>query len=208
MADDYDNLATRQSLLTRLKDWEDQQGWRDFFNTYWLLIFTTARRAGLNETDAQDVVQETILAVAKAMPKFKYDPAKCRFKTWLRLVIQRRIADHLRVQARQVPTVSLVSERDAEVDLYDNLPDPASLEPDPRWEEDWEHNLLRVALERVKAKVTALHFQIYDYHVRQGKTVAQTSRAFGVSAAKVYLEKHRVGRLVKREIAELQKSYA
>jgi len=33
-----DSIPTRSSLLGRLKDWEDQESWRDFFETYWRLI--------------------------------------------------------------------------------------------------------------------------------------------------------------------------
>ena len=70
---DLENLLpTRQSLLSRLKDWDDQDSWRDFFELYWRLIFDVARKSGLSETDAQDVVQETIMAVAKQMPEFRY----------------------------------------------------------------------------------------------------------------------------------------
>jgi len=64
---------TRQSLLSRLKSWDDQESWKDFFDTYWRLIYNAAVRAGLTEPEAQDVVQETLLSVAKKIPEFKYD---------------------------------------------------------------------------------------------------------------------------------------
>jgi hypothetical protein len=54
---DNDSIPTRQSLLARLKDWEDQESWREFFDTYWRLIHATALKAGLSEPEAQEVVQ-------------------------------------------------------------------------------------------------------------------------------------------------------
>jgi len=36
-----DSQATRWSLLARLKNWEDQQSWRKFFDTYWRLKHRT-----------------------------------------------------------------------------------------------------------------------------------------------------------------------
>ena len=57
----------RASLLGRLKDWEDQTSWREFFDTYWRLIYTVARKAGLTAAEAQDVVQDTSLVVAKKL---------------------------------------------------------------------------------------------------------------------------------------------
>ena len=39
-SDSGDSLRTRQSLLTRLKDWDDHASWREFVNTYWKLIYS------------------------------------------------------------------------------------------------------------------------------------------------------------------------
>src|SRR5436190_24115121 len=68
-----DLIPTRQSLLSRLKDWDDQESWQDFFNAYWRLIYQVALKARLNDTEAQEVVQETVISVAKEMPGFRYD---------------------------------------------------------------------------------------------------------------------------------------
>lgn len=76
-------IPTRRSLLNRLKDWGDQAGWQEFFDTYWRLVYKVALKAGLTETEAQEVVQETLLEVAKKMPGFNYDPAAGSFKSWL-----------------------------------------------------------------------------------------------------------------------------
>src|ERR1043166_8349867 len=66
-------IPTRQSLLSRLKDFDDHESWRDFFETYWRLIFNTAVKAGLTEVEAQDVVQGTVISGFKSMPGFKDD---------------------------------------------------------------------------------------------------------------------------------------
>src|SRR3954468_4303295 len=76
-------IPTRQSLLSRLKDWGDQESWTVFFDTYWKLIYHAAMKAGLTEAEAQDVVQETVISVLKSMETFRYDPEKGSFKTWL-----------------------------------------------------------------------------------------------------------------------------
>jgi RNA polymerase sigma-70 factor (ECF subfamily) len=54
-------LPTRQSLLERLRRWDDQESWRDFFNLYWGLLYATAIKSGLSDQEAQDVVQDTII---------------------------------------------------------------------------------------------------------------------------------------------------
>jgi RNA polymerase sigma-70 factor (ECF subfamily) len=77
-------IRTRATLLGRLKNWNDQASWQEFFDIYWQLIYRVARKAGLTDAEAQDVVQETLVAVAKHMPGFKYDPAVGTFKaSWI-----------------------------------------------------------------------------------------------------------------------------
>ena len=84
MAKKMENLIpTRRSLLSRLKNWEDQESWNDFSRIYRQLVYGVARQAGLNDAEADDVVQETFLAVAKKIREFKYDPAIGSFKSWL-----------------------------------------------------------------------------------------------------------------------------
>ena len=90
------DLPTRHSLLCRLQDLGDNESWRVFFETYWRLIYNVARRSGLNDDAAQEVVQETVIAVARKIPSFRYDPEKGSFKSWLLLICRRRIQDHLR----------------------------------------------------------------------------------------------------------------
>src|SRR5215472_10696686 len=90
-----ESIPTRASLLQRLKDLDDQSSWREFYDLYHDLIFSVARRAGLNELEAGEVVQTTLISVARKMPGFTYDPAKDSFKGWLLTVIRWRIRDQL-----------------------------------------------------------------------------------------------------------------
>src|SRR2546428_8372646 len=89
-------IPTRASLINRLKNWQDQSSWQEFFDIYWKLIYGVARRAGLNDAEAQDIVQETMVAVARHIPDFKYDPAIGTFKTWLLNMTRWRITDAAR----------------------------------------------------------------------------------------------------------------
>src|SRR5580658_10289334 len=96
-------IPTRESLLSRLKDWNDDEGWREFFSIYRQLIFITAIKSGLREDEAEEVVQETVISVAKTIKEFQYDPKKCRFKNWLGHLAQKRIADRFRKRSRELP---------------------------------------------------------------------------------------------------------
>src|SRR5262245_21481014 len=131
-------IPTRASLLSRLKDWQDSTSWQDFFDTYWKLLYGVARKSGLEESEAQDVVQEVMIGVAKDMPDFKYDPSKCSFKSWLLIKARWKIVEQFRKRGRVAPP-SLASP--GTTDTMAQIPDPASLLPDAVWEAEWQENL-------------------------------------------------------------------
>ena len=193
-------LPTRHSLLSRLRNWEDQESWREFFETYWKLIYGVAIRAGLSEAEAQDVVQETVLSVAKKMPGFRYDPAVGSFKSWLLLITRRRIADHLRKRSRQPAVAEPLPGEEAETSLVERMPDPAGPDLESVWDEEWNKAILGAALQRIRRQVDAKQFQIFDSYVLKEWPVEVVSQTLGVSAAQVYLAKHRISALLKKEI--------
>jgi RNA polymerase sigma-70 factor (ECF subfamily) len=200
---DEDLAPTRHSLLLRLRDWNDQESWRSFFESYWKLIYTTALRAGLTEAESQDVVQETVVSVLKSLPR--YDPAKGSFKHWLLRLTEWRITDQLRRRQKCIAEPSrrrdATSSRTATVE---RLVDPAGLGLDQAWDEEWENNLLEVARERVKSKVDSKHYQVFDLLVFKQWPISRVVQSMRVSRARVYLIKHRVGNLFKKEVSRLR----
>jgi RNA polymerase sigma-70 factor (ECF subfamily) len=192
----------------RLRDWEDQRSWQEFHDTYGRLILRAARRAGLSEADAQEVVQETTLSAAKAMPRFEYNPAVCSFKGWLLHLTRCRIADHLRKQGRRVPTVAGENDETDRTGLLERQPDPGGFPATTEWDAEWEASLLEAALERVRTRAQPLHFQIFQLCALQHLSAREVARDLDVNVAQVYLAKHRVGALLKKEVAALKKRWA
>lgn len=76
--------TTRPSLLDRLRDGTDRHSWEQFFDQYWRLIYSFARKCGLSASDAEDVLQEVVLKVFRAMPTMTYDRTKGTFRAYLR----------------------------------------------------------------------------------------------------------------------------
>ena len=198
-------IPTRRSLLTRLKDWGDQTGWQEFFDTYWRLIYGVALKAGLTDNEAQEVVQETMLEVAKKMPGFKYDPAVGSFKSWLLHTTKWKISGQFKRRRRQHREVWLPPDPDTSTEAPEELADAASLNWDQVWEAEWERNLLQAALEKVKLRVSAAQFEIFYLHVLKEQPVKEVMATLEVAASQVYLARHRVGRLLKQEIERLRR---
>src|SRR5258708_31539562 len=118
-------IPTRKSLLGRLKDAGDDASWRVFFNTYWKLIYGTAIKAGLRDAEAQDVVQETVIAVARNIGEFKYDPKVCSFKSWLLQVTRSRISNQFRRQKRHPDGQTQTPDATSGTGLLERIADPA-----------------------------------------------------------------------------------
>jgi RNA polymerase sigma factor (sigma-70 family) len=198
-------IPTRASLLSRLKSLDDQESWRDFFNTYWKLIYSVALKRGLNEQEAQEVVQETIISVAKTMADFKYNPAKCSFKGWLRHLTDKRIADQFRKRNKNMESLDSVSSPDTDfITFSQRTAAPAGDTPDALWEQEWKQSLLEAAIENVKRKVSPKQFRLFYRCAVEGHSASDVARTFEVNIAQVYLAKHRVGGLVKKEVKSLE----
>jgi len=201
---DVDSLPTRSSLLGRLRNLGDDAGWRVFFDTYWRLIYNVARKAGLTDADAQDVVQETVIAVARRMPEFRYDPAKGSFKQWLLVITRRRIQDHLRRAYRSSCLVPLTADPTLELENAVSPQPSPDAQLDAAWEWEWRETLRSAALARIRQRCAPKHYQVFDYCVLQGFPSAKVAGMLGLSLAQVYLAKHRVSRTMKRAVADLE----
>ena len=196
--------ATRQSLIERLPDWEDRARWQEFFDTYRRLIHGVARKAGLTEAEAQDVVQETVLGVAKNIARF--DPKAGSFKGWLMQLTRWRIIDQLRKRSPADATAHAPHDDDSHRDTapIDRIADPAGAELADTWEEEWRRTILDAALDRLRRKVNAKHFQIFDCAVVKKWPPSKVAAELRVSVAQVYLVKHRIAAQLKREVAALE----
>ena len=200
-------LPTRQSLLSRLGDWEDQAGWSEFFDTYWRLIYKVARKTGLNDAQAQDVVQNTFIYLTRRMPKFRYDRARGSFKSWLRAVTSSRICVYLRKEKGhgELMRDPLPDASSDDAGVSEAWADPAADVLGEIWQREWEQNLVATAFRRLRTKVSSQQLLIFRLTSVEELPLTQVARSLGVSLPKVYLARHRVGNLFKSEVERLRR---
>ena len=202
---DHELSQTRHTLLQRLKDLGDDRSWTDFFDTYWRLIYTTAVRAGLTPEESQDVVQETILSVVKNIQKFKVGSEHGRFKAWLLTMTRWRIKDQFRKKLPAVANHAPFVDEDTNVTpIVEGVADPASLNMDDKWEADWQQNLMDSAIERVKARVDPLDYQMFDLHVLKLWPAAKVAALLNVKLGNVYFAKYKILGLIKKEVKKIE----
>jgi RNA polymerase sigma-70 factor (ECF subfamily) len=203
-------LPTRRTLLSRLRNPDNAAEWQEFHDRYRPLLHSLARGKGLTETEAEDVVQETLISVARTMPQFRYQPEHCSFKGWLRHLAEKRIADAFRRRARALPGAP---ERGTEAGSdtgrtawLDRIPDPAGNAAEAISEAEWQRGLYEAALARVKARANPKQFKIFHRLVVQNFSARAVAADFGVSLAQVYLARHRIGARLKREVKSLERA--
>src|SRR5262245_32273187 len=142
------SLETRPSLLKRLQAGDDAQGWDEFYRIYGGLIRHFATKAGLTSEEAEDVVQETAVGVARKLPEFVYDPKVCRFKTWLLNQTRWQIRKQFDRRAKPgsvasaSPTTApglraLPSDGTEVTDAMERIPDPSVPDFGAEWDQAW-----------------------------------------------------------------------
>ena len=184
--------TTRQTALVRLKNPEDRDAWEEFFQNYGRAIFNVARRKGLSDADAEDVLQKTMAAVVKDIQKFeKKDQTRPQFRAWLFAIARHRLGDHFRSERRQPPVVPVEFPNEERTDLVECVPDPRT-PLDQIVAEEHNRALRETALSHLKARLKARQYQIaYEIFVNE-RTPKEAAERLGVPAPIVSLVKFRI----------------
>src|SRR5438876_10822611 len=93
---------TSASLLVRIRDGRDQEAWQQFVRVYAPVVYGFARKRGLQDADAADVMQDVFRSVATAAGKLVYDPTKGTFRGWLYAVTRNKLYTFLDRKRRHV----------------------------------------------------------------------------------------------------------
>jgi RNA polymerase sigma factor (sigma-70 family) len=190
-------FATRSTLLVRLKDLDNQKAWQEFFDVYWTLLFNFARRAGLSETDAEEVVMDTVETVARKIEDFEYNRQTGRFKSWLLTIVRFKLGDRFRKKKRQAEKGEHASlDGVAEGQILDT----DSTELEKIWDVEWKKRMVDMALERVKQLVGHKQYQIFHCYVIQEQEADDVADFLEVSKSQVYVAKNRVGKIFEAEL--------
>jgi RNA polymerase sigma factor (sigma-70 family) len=197
---------TRKTLIERLDDWNDWASWDEFYRTYSSFVWHIARKSGLTNEESNDVVQETFIGVAKNLQKKKFDTSLGSFKSFLLNQARWRILDQFRRRKKQ-------QSREADLHFDDDeerrtapierCADPNGTSLEKLWDQEWNDKIMDIALRKVKVMVSPRQYQIFSCYVLKGWSPEKVKAELGVNAAQVYLAKHRVGRILKREVAKL-----
>ena len=192
-----DLLATRLSLLVRLRDARDDEAWTQFVEIYAPLVFGFARKHGLQDADAADLTQDVLQAVSGGIRRLDYDPRRGSFRGWLFTVVRNKLRNFLAAQKRPGRVTG-------DTDTQQRLQEVPAREEDQTdwWDQEYERRVFAWAAEQVRGAFQDSTWQAFWQTAVEGKTGPEVARALGMSVAAVYLAKGRVMERLKQIIRE------
>jgi RNA polymerase sigma factor (sigma-70 family) len=184
---------TRSSLLLRIRDVRDDDSWREFHALYHPILQAYVRRAGLNDADADDVVQIIFERLLAMMPAFELDRERGRFRTWLWRVMHNAVVDFQRGRGRR---------QRAELAVRP-LQEPTAPPDEPDgWRDDLRRRVLQFSLDAVRAKTQQQTWAAFQGHILEGRPSAVVAQELGITANLVNVNSSRVVARIKERCRE------
>jgi RNA polymerase sigma-70 factor (ECF subfamily) len=191
--------ATRASLLVRLRDPHDKDAWAQFVQLYAPVVYGFARRRGLQDADAADLMQEVFRSVAGAAGRLDYDPKRGSFRGWLYTVTRNKIFSFLQAQRRQVRG-SGDSGAQALLEEQAGHDDGTGAQ----WDQEYERSAFTWAAERVRGEFHEATWRAFWMTAVEGQAPRDVGRQLGLSPGAVYVAKSRVIARLREEVRELE----
>jgi RNA polymerase sigma-70 factor (ECF subfamily) len=189
---------TRASLLLRLRNPQDEGAWTEFVDLYARLVYGYARKQGLQDADAADLTQEVLGAVAGAVDRLEYDPARGAFRNWLFTIVRRKLTNW-RAAHNCRPRGS---GDEATHRLMEQCPAPAEAEAE--WDTEWEERVFVWACAQVRRDVTETTWQAYWRTAIDDQPGKQVAGDLGLTVAAVYRARSRVLARLKELVQSVQ----
>ena len=186
------NETTRSSVLKAVADTENEAAWQRLFDLYAGFVFSMARHKGLNETDADDIVQVVCADLARNLPTFEYDRANGRFRSYLSGLVNWRVMDRLKA-----------SKRDAELKANFWEEAKAAGGDDDFSEREWQTAAMEEALRRMKPSVSPEHYAAFVASAVEGQDTETVMRLYGISRDNLYQIRKRLTAKLQEKATEV-----
>ncbi|MBO5959165.1 MAG: sigma-70 family RNA polymerase sigma factor [Lentisphaeria bacterium] len=182
--------TTKKSLLEAIQR-GDEISWAEFYATYRNLILLRGRDYHLTDTELEDLCQTVVIDFFKMGKKFKYDPAKGRFRDYLRRVISHNALDIIRKRRKTEPLTENI-----------DLPDPDSRSRN--WDTEWHLHILTQALAVLRTQIELVTYQAFELYALKNRSAEDVAKFLGININMVYVAKSRAMQKLKPIIQKLK----
>lgn len=194
---------TRVSLILRLADPQDVQAWHEFSAIYGPALYGFARRFGLQAADAEDLVQETLFAVARAIERYELDAEKARFRTWLAKIAKNRLIDLCERDKRFPRTGATDPAWFSEVAARCEMSNI-----DEEFQKDFRSALFQYAGEHIRRRVHDATWQAFHQTAVLRIPPEQVAESLGMSLGNLYVARCRVLKMLREMVSKLDHEYS
>lgn len=174
-------------LVNHLRDGGNESAWRQFSARYEPMLLAVVRRADLQEPDAADVVQETLVDFLRDFQSGKYDPQKGRIRAWLRGIAVNRVK---RVWGRAAKREVQVVDPTGATGYLNRIPDDKTLTD--IFDEEWHRAVMATCMDEVRRQVDDQTFQAFELFAMKDWPAEKVAEHLGVTRNVVYISKNRV----------------
>jgi len=197
----HDIPETRASLLIRLRQPGNQEAWREFASLYEPLIYRLAARKGFQHADAQDLLQDVLVAVARGIDRLELGDDKGRFRGWLF-----RISRNLIVNAVEKRQRLVLGSGDS--DVCERLAqEPAiSAQEQTAYVLEFRRELFHWAARGIRPEFQPTTWSLFWRTSVEGEPIADTARELGLSLGAAYAARCRVLARLRKKVEELEDS--
>ncbi|MCB1100505.1 MAG: sigma-70 family RNA polymerase sigma factor [Verrucomicrobiae bacterium] len=189
---------TRQTLLIRIRDNEDSHSWQRFVKVYAPLIRHFCQWRGATLADAQDITQEVLGTVSRAIKTFDYDPTKGSFRSWLLKVTRNKLINHVEREKRQ----PVAAGNQSSIEHLANQSQPDSSEMD-FWERDYRQRLFDWAVGEIQDEFREETWNAFWATAVDSQRGTKVAEQLGVNVSSVYAAKSRILRRIREKIGSV-----
>ncbi len=190
--------ATRITLLNRIRATDDADAWAEFARLYGPVVYGFARKRGLQDADASDLVQEVLRSVARNAHRINYDPRRGTFRGWLYTVTRNKVYNFLSANKNR-PKGGGDAASQERLEQLAGKPDEIEAE----WELEYQRRLSAKAMERVKHEFQANTWQAFWGTAVDGRNAAEVGKELKMTSGAVYVAKSRVLARLRDEVQHL-----
>ncbi|WP_435008269.1 RNA polymerase sigma factor [Tundrisphaera lichenicola] len=185
-------MTTRSSLLIRVRNTADPIAWREFIALYKPLLRAYVRKRGIAGQEGDDVVQEILIRLVKALPGFRLDRGRGRFRTWLWRVMLGTLVDRARRDVRRARAERVWVEAEGErAGRMDRGATDGEVEDDD-WKKQYRRRLLEYAKAKVRGRSHSKTWACFEEHYLRGRASVEVATELGLTANVVDVNTSRI----------------